>query len=289
MNSLELARTYFDAWNARDAKALVATFAESGSYRDPTTNGPLTGAAIGAYATGLWDAFPDLSFEMRSHDQTQAGKVVAEWTMNGTNTGSFAGLPPTGRAVSLPGLDMVETGPGGITSVTGYFDSRAVPEQLGLDVIVQPRALGPFEFGVSIAVQSGNTAKPGAFSITSIWNDADQIEDIRASSRATAQQMLEMKGFIGLLLARVGGRGITVSAWETPEDVRQIRSSTAHREAMSRFWKELGDAAFTSVWAPDHINPLWVRCAACSKMIDYDKSAGRCDCGGDLPDAPAYF
>jgi len=98
-----------------------------------------------------------------------------------------------------------------------------------------------------------------------------------------------MKGFIGLVLVRVGGRGITVSAWETPEDVRQIRSSTAHREAMSRFWKELGDAAFTSVWAPDHINPLWVRCGACSKMIDHDKNAGRCDCGSDLPDAPAYF
>ena len=289
MNSVDLAKNYFDAWNAHDADALVATFEAAGSYRDPGTNGPLTGDAIGAYAKGLWDAFPDLSFEIRSQDQTRAGKIVAEWTMNGTNTGPFAGLPPTGRSVSLPGLDIVETGSSGIASVTGYFDSRVVPEQLGLDVIVQPRSVGPFEFGTSVAVQSGNTTKPGAFSITTIWNDADQTEDIRELSRTTAQQMLEMKGFIGLLLVRVAGRGITISAWETPEDVMQIRRSSAHREAMARFWKQLGDAAFTSVWAPEHINPLWVRCAECNKMIDYEKSGGRCECGSDLPDAPAYF
>lgn len=48
--------------------------------------------------------------------------------MNGTNRGEFAGLPPTQRPVSLPGLDVVETAPDGITSVTGYFDSKLVPE-----------------------------------------------------------------------------------------------------------------------------------------------------------------
>jgi hypothetical protein len=98
-----------------------------------------------------------------------------------------------------------------------------------------------------------------------------------------------MEGFIGLTLVRVGGRGITISAWEEPENAKQLRSSGAHREAMTRFWTELGDAAFTSVWAPDHINPLWVRCSACNKMNDYEKNAGQCACGASLPEAPAYF
>ena len=289
MNSLKLANTYFDAWNRRDLDALVAVFGASGTYSDPTTNGPLAGQAIGDYATRLWNAFPDLSFEIRSAAQTAENKVVAEWTMNGTNTGEFAGLPPTQRAVSVPGLDVVETGPDGIASVTGYFDSRLVPEQLGVQVLVQPRSIGPFSFGNSVAVQSGKKTKPGAFSITTIWNEAEQDEEIRALSQATAQELLGMDGFIGLTLVRVGGRGITISAWERPEDAKQLLRSKEHREAMSRFWSELGDSAFTSVWAPDHFNPLWVRCRACGKMIDYEKSTGQCACGSSLPEAPAYF
>jgi steroid delta-isomerase-like uncharacterized protein len=289
MRSLELANTYFDAWNRRDADAIVAVFDESGTYSDPTTNGPLAGTAIGDYAKQLWNAFPDLSFEIRSAVQTAENKVVAEWTMNGTNTGEFAGLPPTRRPVSLPGLDVVETGPEGITSVTGYFDSRLVPEQLGLQVVVQPHSIGPFSFGNSVAVQSGKKGKPGAFSITTIWNEAEQDEDVRALSRATATEMLGMDGFIGLTLVRVGGRGITISAWERPEDAQQLLVSQAHREAMRRFWTDLGDSAFTSVWTPDHINPLWVRCRSCGKMADYEKNSGQCACGSALPEAPAYF
>jgi steroid delta-isomerase-like uncharacterized protein len=289
MRSLELANAYFEAWNRRDADAIVAVFGGSGTYSDPTTNGTLAGRAIGEYAQGLWKSFPDLSFEIRSAAQTAENKVVAEWTMTGTNMGEFGGLPPTQRPVSLPGLDVVETGPDGITSVTGYFDSRLVPEQLGLQVIVQPDSVGPFSFGNSVAVQSGKKMRPGAFSITTIWNEAEHDEDIRALSRATASEMLGMDGFIGLNLVRVGRRGITISAWEKPEDAKQLFRSKAHREAMSRFWKDLGDSAFTSVWTLDHFNPLWVRCRTCGKMSDYEKSSGQCACGSSLPEAPAYF
>ena len=61
---LEMAQRYFDAWNQHDAGAIVATFAEAGFYSDPVTPGPLTGAAIGDYARGLWEGFPDLSFDI---------------------------------------------------------------------------------------------------------------------------------------------------------------------------------------------------------------------------------
>ena len=90
MKNLELAKAYFDAWNSRDAEAMVATFCDSGTYADPATGGPLSGAAIGAYATGLWGAFPDLSFELRSAVETAENRVIAEWTMSGTNSGSFS-------------------------------------------------------------------------------------------------------------------------------------------------------------------------------------------------------
>ncbi|MGC1817044.1 MAG: ester cyclase [Casimicrobiaceae bacterium] len=288
MNCLDIASRYFDAWNARDADAIVRTFAGGGTYRDPTT-GEISGDAIGANAMRLWDAFPDLSFEIVSVAESGPGRVVAEWIMKGTNAGSFQGLPPTGRTVSLPGVDVIEIGTDGIRSVKGYFDTRAVPEQLGLQVLVQPHTVGPFSFGMSVAVQSGKKTKPGAFGITTIWNTDEETEDIRSLTRATATEMLRMDGFIGVTTLRIGGRGVTISAWEKPEHTRQMIRGGTHRQAMQRFWADLGKAAYTSVWVPDHINPLWVRCSACRKMSDHEKQAGVCACGQPLPEAPPYF
>ena len=50
MTNLDLAKAYFDAWNSRDAGAIVETFQESGVYSDPTTNGPATTRRTAAYA-----------------------------------------------------------------------------------------------------------------------------------------------------------------------------------------------------------------------------------------------
>jgi steroid delta-isomerase-like uncharacterized protein len=140
---LKTAHRYFDAWNQRDAAAVAACFCEGGTYRDPTTGGALAGEAIAAYASALWAAFPDLTFEL-SRASCDASLVAAQWVMRGTNTGSFFALPPTGRSVEVPGADFIVVDGGAIRSVEGYFDSRAVPSQLGLDVIVQPHAIGPF-------------------------------------------------------------------------------------------------------------------------------------------------
>lgn len=288
MTALETARRYLDAWNARDAEAIVRTFAPNGSYTDPTTP-PISGDAIGANARRLWSAFPDLSFEIVMLAEAGPGRVVAEWLMKGTNTGAFMGLPASGRTVALPGVDLIDVAAEGITAVKGFFDSRALPEQLGLQVLVQPFTLGPFAFGFSTSVQSGKKNRPGAFGITTIWNDDAQTEEIRNFTRATAMEMREMQGFIGLATLRIGSRGVTISAWETPEDVKQLRRTGSHPEAMRQFWSGLGDAAFTSVWVPDHIHPMWVRCPACRKMIDHAKHAGVCGCGAALPEPPAYF
>jgi predicted ester cyclase len=101
MDYLAVAEQYFDAWNAHDADAIAATFAPAGTYSDPQVSG-LDGAATGAYAAGLWESFPDLWFELVSAEATPDARVAAQWVMHGTNMGSFVGLPPTGRGVSVP-------------------------------------------------------------------------------------------------------------------------------------------------------------------------------------------
>ena len=106
-NSSAVAQQYFDGWNRRDSTAVMATFADGGTYADPITQGPLSGAAIGNYVDGLVAAFPDLSFEIASVLEHSSGLVAAEWVMKGTNTGPFMNLPPTGRAISVVGADFV--------------------------------------------------------------------------------------------------------------------------------------------------------------------------------------
>lgn len=293
MSIKDLSSAYFNAWNAHDCAAISATFAADGIYSSPST-GEISGKKPEIFAEPVWQAFSDLQFEITSYaetrcTQTRANKLVAEWLMTGTNTGSLNGLPPTGKAIALKGVDLIEVNDDGITLVTGYFDTKAVPTQLGLNVIVQPFVVGPFSFGTSVAVQSGNKTKPGAFSITSIWNDVEQTAEIQALARDTMKDMLGMEGFIGITTARLAGRGVTIAAWEKPENVAQIYTSPAHREAMKKFWPNLSKGAFASVWIPHHINPLYVRCFVCNKMSDSEKSAGVCECGAALAKTPPYF
>jgi steroid delta-isomerase-like uncharacterized protein len=288
---LAIAQTYFEAWNRRDAAAVMATFAEGGTYADPATPGPLSGPAIGAYVEGLVAAFPDLSFDIMSAAEHNSGLVAAEWLMKGTNTGSFMGLPPTGKSFALPGADFVRVEGDKICSVQGYFDGGALPRALGLDVIVQPKSIGPFEFGVSNRVSSGNKATPGAYSIT--WLEARTAEErnhIRESSRKIAMELLGMPGFISKVGVTVGNRMMTITAWETPDAMMPLMKGGEHRSVAGRFFApELSRGGATGVWTPQRLNPRWVRCEACSTMADSDKAQGRCECGTALPAPLAYW
>jgi steroid delta-isomerase-like uncharacterized protein len=290
-NPVQIAQRYFEAWNQHDAGAIMATFAEGGTYADPATRDPLTGAAIGAYAQALWDAFPDLSFEIVSVTENASGLVSAEWLMKGANTGPFNGLPPTGATVALSGADFVRVAADKIQSVQGYFDSGALPRALGLDVIVQPKAVGPFGFGTSTRVSTGNTATPGAFSIT--WLEArtdEERQQVRESARKIALEMLAMPGFISWVGATIGDRMMTITAWETADAMTPLMKGGEHRSAVGRFFSpELSRGAATGVWIPARLNPRWIRCTACSKMVDSEKTGGKCGCGAALPGPLAYW
>ena len=291
MNPMQVAQQYFDAWNRRDADAIVASFADGGTYSDPSAVEGLSGEAIGAYAKGLWAAFPDLSFEFVGAGDLGGGVVAAQWIMHGTNTGSMQGLPPTGRSVKLPGADFIQVEGDRISSVQGYFDSRAVPDQRGLQVTVQPHEIGPFSFGTSIAARTGKNTKPGAFSITQIEaRSDDEVQQIKELSRRTAVDMLSMEGFIGWVGITIGQRMMTVTAWEHADNPRQLMRGGAHAEAMRRFFgPDLAVGGVTSVWIPEHVGAMWVRCTACKRMVDSTKAQGKCECGAALPEAMAYW
>ncbi|MBE7554249.1 MAG: ester cyclase [Anaerolineales bacterium] len=291
MQAIDVAQRYFDAWQRHDGAAIVATFAEGGTYNDPATGQPLSGPAIAGYAGGLWAAFPDLSFDIISVAPAGDGMVAAQWLMRGTNSGSMRGLPPTGRSVALPGADFIRVEGGKIRSVQGYFDMKTFSEQLGLQIVVQPYTAGPFCFGTSTSVQSGKRTRPGAFSITALQVRSDEeVEHIRAYSRSIAGDMLKMSGFIGWVGVLLGQRMITLTAWENLDDIRQLHANGPHQKAMQEFFgPNHYVGGMTSVWIPERINAMWMRCPHCDRMVNHERQQGRCECGELLPEPLPYW
>jgi len=285
MENISQVRRYFQAWIDRDDDAILATFGDGGTYQDPATGGPIEDAALRAYLGGLWSAFPDLTFAEESIGEIGPDRVAAQWVMRGTNTGSMRGLAPTGRSVEQRGADFIELRDGRIQKVIGYFDSGEIPRQLGLDIIVQPKQLGPFVFGVSIGVQTGKTTEPGAFSITSLEARDDQaVLQVREGSRASILDMLKIDGFIGAVTAVIGHRMVTISAWDKPETPRQVMRQGSHVSVMKSFHDGLlADHGFTSVWIKERMSPIYVRCDSCGTMNRDPGADGMCSCGAKLP------
>ena len=75
-------------------------------------------------------------------------------------------------------------------------------------------------------------------------------------------ELLDAPGFISFVGVTVGRRMYTISAWETPEAARGIRSNAGHREAVARMFgtdtARVGGQ--TGIWAPWRLNEPIVRC-----------------------------
>lgn len=291
VSAIDVVYRYFDAWNRHDAAGVVATFSPDGTYTHPTSKGPLSGEALASYVNGLAAAFPDFSFEIVSAAPAGEGMVAAQWLMKGTNTGPFAGAPPTGQSVALPGADFITVEGDKIRSVQGYFDQRTLVEQLGLQAVVQPYSIGPFNFGLSVRATTNKLTKPGAFSLTWIEvRSEEEFNEVRERGRQVIQQMMQMPGFIGTTNVFVGRRLITTTAWEDAETPRQLLRGGAHKEAMDRFFGlDFAAVGTTMVFVPDRINAVWMRCPACGQVANYDQSQGKCRCGQPLPEHPPYW
>ena len=129
MNALEVSQRSTDAWNRHDADALIAVYAEGGTYHNPRLDHALTGQAIGDFAKSVWAAYPDMSLEIIS----RGGLVAVQWVLHGTHTGPFMdGTPPTGRTVAYPGASFTRVEGDKIRSEHTYLDRQTVAEQLGL-------------------------------------------------------------------------------------------------------------------------------------------------------------
>jgi steroid delta-isomerase-like uncharacterized protein len=287
---LDAAEAYLAAWNAHDGGAVAALV--GGSYVDPTLPAPISGAELAANVEQLCAAFPDLRFETEGV-YVAGGVVTTQWRMRGTNTGAPVGAAPaaTGAEIDLPGIDVITTTGGRIDTVVGYFDRAAFIEQLGFQAIIGPKDEWPVSAGLGIRLDLGNTATPGAISLT--WIELSDPQELAELSDRTREILMGLAGepsFIGFQSTSVGNRNLTLTAWTSPEAAEAaLARNPAHREAMGRVMQGgFGGQGFTSIWQPYRLNPQYVRCGTCREYvaIPTGDTAITCSCGAELAVVP---
>ena len=131
MKATEVVKRYADAWNGRDADALVDCFTKDGTFCNPDTYPGVGGEALANYVKGVWAAFPDFSIELLNVGENEPGLVADHWQLRATDVGPRAdGSKGTGRTFSIKGASIVQVEGDKVRSDQSYFDGRALDKQL---------------------------------------------------------------------------------------------------------------------------------------------------------------
>jgi steroid delta-isomerase-like uncharacterized protein len=129
-NKALVRRYYQEVLTGRD-RDLLARLLDP-SFVSHVSGGP--DAAAGAYAAAVaatHAAFPDLVVTV--HDQVaEADTVVTRWSATGTHGGDFAGVPATGRLVTVTGIHIHRVRHGRLIEHWEELDLLGVLRQLGV-------------------------------------------------------------------------------------------------------------------------------------------------------------
>ena len=125
-----LARRLHEEWDKKGYSGAVDLLAPDFVAHLPGASQPLNLAAYQQYG-GAFDA----GFSNTKHtilDQIAEGdKVVTRVSWHATHTGNFQGIPPTGKQVTMTGLNIIRVANGKVPEFWGEFDALGLLQQLG--------------------------------------------------------------------------------------------------------------------------------------------------------------
>ena len=126
------------ALNARDLDRYLSRIDDSYIGQSETAPGPIRGReGVRQNLEGLIKAFPDLRVEVEQIIAS-GDSVVTRMRATGTHEGSFAGIAPTGKSISMQACSVVEIRNGKAVRGRLYADNVTLFQQLG--VLALPRA-----------------------------------------------------------------------------------------------------------------------------------------------------
>ncbi len=85
--------------------------------------------------------------------------------------------------------------------------------------------------------------------------------------------------------------GVIALTWITGKDAMNRAMAKHHAVAMRElFGEDFVASVWTSVWRPERINRLWVRCLSCAALEDVSDHHRACSrCKDTLPERPDYW
>jgi steroid delta-isomerase-like uncharacterized protein len=143
----ELSRRIFeDVWNRKNLNAIDDLIAADYIHHDAASvvaNGP---DGYKQFVKSYMNAFPDAHFTIddeftvgqNSDGQNNDGQntdvqnEITRWTITGTHEGELAGIPPTGRRISITGISIARVVDGKITESWNNWDALGLMQQLGV-------------------------------------------------------------------------------------------------------------------------------------------------------------
>lgn len=128
----EIVRDYIDRlFTKGDLTAVDDYLAEDYADHDPPFGTPGGREGMRGAAAMFREGFPDWRTEV-GHLIAEGDLVCERFTASGVQRGTVMGVPPTGKTVTLPGIQIFRISGGKITERWGQLDELGLLRQLGL-------------------------------------------------------------------------------------------------------------------------------------------------------------
>ncbi len=138
-NATLMRRFYDEVFNSGDMAAADKFIAANFVDYTPFPGQPGTREGLKNGYPQMRAAFPDLHFTVNDVI-VQGDKIVARWTAQGTHQGDFMGIAPTGKAVQMHGVDIVQIAGGKAVAHWGYGDESIWMQQIAPAPTAPPTA-----------------------------------------------------------------------------------------------------------------------------------------------------
>ena len=94
-------------------------------------NPPMPRAGHEGFAKAFYAAFPEMNHSIEEVFATD-DRVLVRFVLRGVNSGSFFGMPATGRNVEIAAHVIMHVANGKVTKLFGIFDEAGLLRQLGI-------------------------------------------------------------------------------------------------------------------------------------------------------------
>ena len=131
----EALAAYNDAWNAHDVERVGSLHAPDMVFENHTAGERAEGDEALEHIAGIFDSWPDISFETRRL-YVRDDLVVQEWTARATHVkplrrGEIV-AEPSGKRIAWRGVDVIPFEHGKVKRKDVYSDSVSILRQVGL-------------------------------------------------------------------------------------------------------------------------------------------------------------